>query len=87
VDYLDCVENVVVSFCGTEAGAWQRELDERALRPFLAEINCPALPCKGGVIISNETFIVQFFRHYEFTSFVLLAGTHAQVDGMIGTII
>ncbi|KAI0241527.1 hypothetical protein LSAT2_024261 [Lamellibrachia satsuma] len=43
-DYLDCVENVVTSFCGKEAARWQRGLDVRSIEPILSEAQCPGWP-------------------------------------------
>lgn len=43
-DYLDCVENVVTSFCGKEAARWQRGLDVSSLMPLLNRISCPGWP-------------------------------------------
>ena len=66
-DYLDCVQNAVESFCGSDAGEWQRGLDERSLWPLLDEINCPTFDCEyagsdsmcvvtGSPIVVNSTF-------------------------------
>ena len=52
-DYLDCVQNTVISFCGDEAGAWQREMLSRLLQPMLAHSFCE-LHEDGGVFYGGE---------------------------------
>ena len=39
-DFLDCVQNTVTSFCGAEAGSWQRELETRLLEPLMEHALC-----------------------------------------------
>ena len=38
--YLDCVENVVESYCGPTAATWQRTLDMKYYQPTMDAIGC-----------------------------------------------
>ncbi|KAI0207306.1 hypothetical protein LSAT2_008040 [Lamellibrachia satsuma] len=40
-DFLDCVENVVSSFCSKGAASWQRGLHVKAFSPLVEEMGCP----------------------------------------------
>jgi len=39
-DYVDCVGNVVKSFCSVAAEAWQKKFDMRSLCPMLVDYGC-----------------------------------------------
>ena len=40
-NYLDCVENLIISYnCSVAAARWQRELDRRGLQPLLTDTGC-----------------------------------------------
>ena len=43
-EYLDCVEDAVTNYCGSDAGKWQRGLDNSQLAPALKYARCNDSP-------------------------------------------
>jgi len=39
-DYIDCVGNVIKSFCNLAAESWQRKFDIKTLCPLLVSQGC-----------------------------------------------
>ena len=53
-NFLDCIENSVTAFCGSEAGAWQREFETRLIERALATSGCELDDGENLVIIIGD---------------------------------
>ena len=49
-NWLDCVENSVTAFCGSEAGAWHREFEARLLESEMSSVGCE-LEAGGNLVV------------------------------------
>lgn len=49
-NYIDCIGNVLKSFCGQSAASWQRTYDQKQLCPTLTAYGCPGWSEQCGPI-------------------------------------